>query len=253
MSSPTFTSLVPASGPVQARALIAGLKLAHDAPSQRPYTVVNMICSVDGRAAFGGVSRAFSDPGDRVIFHALRERVDAVLAGTTTMREERYGRLIAAPQGRERRIAAGASPEPLAVLISASGAIPLEIPLFAEADANVVVFSPQEPSLDSIQAKVHHEPLPAEREHPLADAMAVLRSDHGVETLLCEGGPSLFGSLLHERLVDELFLTLSPTLAGGDSGPTITSGPPLAPLAGLELRSVLQLGAALYLRYRLGG
>ena len=55
-----------------------------------------------------------------------------------------------------------------------------------------------------------------------------LRSDYGVRTLLCEGGPTLFGALLTEDVVDELFLTLAPKLAGGGSGPTITSGPELA-------------------------
>ena len=57
-----------------------------------------------------------------------------------------------------------------------------------------------------------------------------LTSDFGVRTLLCEGGPTVFGALLHEDLADELFLTLSPRLAGGGSEAAITRGPALPEL-----------------------
>ena len=62
----------------------------------------------------------------------------------------------------------------------------------------------------------------------LATVMRHLRNLHGVRTVLCEGGPTIFGALLQEDLVDELFLTLAPKLAGGGRGPTISSGPQLA-------------------------
>ena len=56
----------------------------------------------------------------------------------------------------------------------------------------------------------------------LTSALRHLRAEHGVRALLCEGGPTLMGALLHERLVDELFLTLAPQLAGGGTGPTMS-------------------------------
>ena len=136
---------------------------------------------------------------------ALRERVDAVLAGTGTLREEEYGRIIPDPERRARRVASGLAAEPLAVVISRSGRIPLEIPLFAEPDATIVVFAGRAPDLDGVAADVRHEPLAAGPE-ALPDAMARLSRDYAVRTLLCEGGPTLFAALLHADLVDELFL-----------------------------------------------
>jgi len=62
----------------------------------------------------------------------------------------------------------------------------------------------------------------------------------------------LFGSLLEEDLVDELFLSLSPTLAGGGTSPTITSGTELPALRGLRLSWLLERENFLYLRYLLG-
>jgi riboflavin biosynthesis pyrimidine reductase len=81
--------------------------------------------------------------------------------------------------------------------------------------------------------------------------MRRLRADYDVHTLLCEGGPTLFGALLREDLVDELFVSLSPKLTGGGNAPSITSGPELAQLQLLRLLWVLELESALYLRYSL--
>jgi riboflavin biosynthesis pyrimidine reductase len=237
---------------VDALSAIARLDPPDPGDGGRPHTIVNFVSSVDGRAAFDGRSRAFSDPGDRAIFHSLRERVDAVLAGTGTLREESYGRIIPDPERRQRRVAAGLRAEPLAVVISRSGELPLGIPLFSEPEAVVVVFADGSPRLDGVAAQVHHEPL-GHGEQGLREAMARLRLAHGVRTLLCEGGPTLFSALLHAGLVDELFLTLSPALAGGVSGPSITAGPPLEALAPLSLRGVLQHRHSLYLRYAVVG
>ena len=56
----------------------------------------------------------------------------------------------------------------------------------------------------------------------LTTMMRRLRSAYDVRSILCEGGPTLFGALLQEDLVDELFLSLAPKLAGGGMAPGIT-------------------------------
>src|SRR2546421_5403393 len=58
---------------------------------RRPYVVANMVSSVDGRATLGGRTKELSSEADRHLFHALREQVDAVMAGTGTIGLERYG------------------------------------------------------------------------------------------------------------------------------------------------------------------
>jgi len=79
-----------------------------------------------------------------------------------------------------------------------------------------------------------------------------LKERFGVRSLLCEGGPLLFAAMLRDAVVDELFLTLAPKLTGGGEGPSLTSGPELPELRGLELLWLLERRDALYLRYRLG-
>jgi riboflavin biosynthesis pyrimidine reductase len=75
-----------------------------------------------------------------------------------------------------------------------------------------------------------------------------LRADHGVRSVLCEGGPTILGALLVEGLVDELFLSLSPRLAGG-RGLGVVEGEALPEPAELERAWVLESEGMLFLRY----
>ena len=58
--------------------------------------------------------------------------------------------------------------------------------------------------------------------------LARLREDHGVRSVLCEGGPTLNTHLLAAGLVDELFLSVDPVLVGGEDALTIVAGRPPA-------------------------
>jgi riboflavin biosynthesis pyrimidine reductase len=89
----------------------------------------------------------------------------------------------------------------------------------------------------------------------LAVAIEVLR-ERGCPVILSEAGPSMFGSLVASRLVDELFLTVSPVLAGRAEATArlgLVEGVELVPqtrVAG-RLRSVRTHGSHLFLRYAL--
>jgi 5-amino-6-(5-phosphoribosylamino)uracil reductase len=243
-----FRRLIPDPAVVTSTELLAGLHFDDRAGDQRPYTAVNFVATADGRAAFQGRSVPLGDDADREIFLGLREHVDAVFAGTRTLRIERYGRMVSSAERRERRAQAGRRPEPLACVVTLSGEVPVEIPLFREPNAQIVIFSPRDPDLSGCAAQV--EVVRLDRgELTLTTVLRRLRADFGVRSLLCEGGPTVFGALLQERVVDELFLTLAPKLAGGGSSPTITSGPELPELLGLEIVWALERAHSLFLRY----
>jgi riboflavin-specific deaminase-like protein len=244
-----FRRLYPEAGSAELPAALEELMLAADAPAQRPYTIANFVSSVDGRATFQGRSGQLGDEGDRANFQALREQVDGVLVGTGTLRTERYGRLIREPERRRRREQHGLAPEPIACIVSRSGAIPTDIPLFSEPEAKIVVFTTGAIDANDLAAQVDVVRLDAD-ELTLTASMERLRSDFGIRTVLCEGGPTLFGGLLSEGLVDELFLTFASKLVGGGQGPPISSGPELSQLQQLRLLWALERGGTLYLRYR---
>jgi len=243
-----FRRLLPdPAADVEPSALLGELDWAARAPRERPYVVVNFAVTADGRAALAdGVSGGIGDDGDLELFRALRGAVDAVMAGTTTLAKERYGRLVRDPERRAARERAGLRPDPVAMVVTRSGRVPAEIPLFDAAEQRVLLYGPPGCPLPPGRADVT---LTALDPPALGPALADARARHGVRTLLCEGGPTVFASLLEAGLVDELFLTIAPKLAGGGPGPTITTGPGLDPALALRPGWVLERDGALYLRY----
>ena len=251
-----YDQLVPALAAGRtADDLLDEMFAALEPSGEMPYTLVNFISSADGRVTVKGRSGGLGDEGDRTLFHGLRERVDAVLAGPATMEHENYGRILGKAERRRRRLERGATAEPLACLMTRSGDVPTEIPLFAESEARVIVFAPSDAALrrrlDACPAQVELCALPHE-ELTFTMALKLLRRDYGVGTLLCEGGPTVFGALLAEGLVDELFLTLAPKLTGGGHGPSVTAGPELGQPATLTLRWLLERRQSLFVRYAIG-
>jgi riboflavin biosynthesis pyrimidine reductase len=243
---PRFKRLLPDGGTLDAGELLEAVPFGEHAPPERPYVVANFVSSADGRATYGGRSGKLGDDGDHDMFHTLREQVDAVLAGTGTIETEGYGRVTPDEERRARRVARGVDPEPIFVTVTRSGRVPREIPLFDVPEQRVVVFSGLPIAGWTPAAGVTVRTLTS-----LGDAIRALRQDHGVRSLLCEGGPHLLGALLHARLVDELFLTLAPKLTGG-GGPGVSEGGELpgGPRR-LTLLWALERESALYLRYAL--
>ena len=196
--------------------LLADVDFAGLAPPDRPYLVINMVASVDGRATLHGRTAELSSPADKQLFFALRRSVDAVLVGTGTLREERYGPLLR-----------DAEEQPLAIVCSRRGDFPDDIPLFTDRRSRILA---------------HTGPSPKE-------ALVRARSEHGVRSVLCEGGPTLNGALFAEDVVDELFLSISPLIADGPAPLTIVeAGGPGAPVP-LELVWVLEGDGMLFCRY----
>lgn len=207
-----------------------------------------MIASADGRAAVGGGTRGLTGPADRALFHGLRAQVDAVMAGAATAAVERYGPLVRDDAVRERRRAEGLEPVPLACLVSGRLRIPDDLPLLQDESSRALVITASEAELTGTAAAVDYLRAPGP---PIAlkPILGRLRSEHGVRSLLVEGGPAVNRALLEEDLVDELFLTVAPLLVGGDPLPIVAPGGRRPP-ARLELLWCLRAEDELFLRYR---
>ena len=209
-----------------------------------------MVSTADGRAAVDGRSAPISSPADREIFHGLRTQVDAVMVGCRTAAIERYGSIVKSPALSARREAERLDAHPLAVLVSNSLALEAaDVPLLADAAARVAVITSAEHEIEGAAAQITYVRTTA-GEGSLRPALERLRQEHGVGSILCEGGPSLFHALLREDLVSELFLCVSPMLVGGEPALDIVHGPALPEPADLRLISCHEAADALFLRYR---
>lgn len=241
--------IYPGGETLTAAAVMSGLGLRDLAPPRRPYVVVNFVASADGKATFEGRSGKLGGDADSALFHRLRTQADAVLVGSGTLRAERYGRIVRDPELRAAREAEGLAPDPLACVVSRSLSLPVDIPLFQDPEQRTIVFTSSDERLEGAGPGVTVERVRA-GELTMTSALEVLHDRHGVRSVLCEGGPTLFGALLGEELVDELFLSLAPRIAGGGEAPTIVEGMPLAELLELELVWVLEAEGELFIRYR---
>jgi riboflavin-specific deaminase-like protein len=239
--------LYPERGETTPEELASGLRLGEMAPPGRPYLVLNMVSTLDGKATLDWRTKGISSDVDRAVFHQLRTQADAVMVGAGTARTERYGRITKSEELREKRRSEGFEPDPLAVVISGRLDLPADLPLLQEPEQRVVIATASDAELLGVTAQVDY--LRVGDDLQLLGAR--LREDYGVRSVLCEGGPTLNSHLLAAGLVDELFLTLSPKLVGGAAALTIVAGRELLEPAELSPVWVLEADGELFTRWRI--
>ena len=250
MAERRLRRLIPEPADTTVEREIALLDFASLAHGDRPYVITNFVLTLDGHATIRGHSGPIGSDADTAVLVGLRTRVDAVMIGAGTMRAERYGRVVPDQAKRERREREGLPHDPLMVLVSGRLDLPWDAPLFTAGAGRVVVLTHSDadppPTATELRVARHEGAV------DLGRALAELRRE-GVRSVLCEGGPQLHAQLIDDGLVDELFVTHAPKLAGG-TGPGLVSG--LAEVERpLELAALLHEPATgeLFARYRTGG
>jgi riboflavin biosynthesis pyrimidine reductase len=237
--------LLPDPGPTTVSEQLEAYRPWEEPRQDRPLVAMNFVATVDGRATIEGRSGPIGSDTDTAMLAGLRTRFDAVMIGAGTMRVERYGRLVSRRETRERRQRDGLPPEPLMVLVSGRLDLPWEAPLFEEG-GEVMIFTASETEPPATAASV--EVVRHEGAVNFREALLHLRRERGVRALLSEGGPHVHEQMQAEGLVDDLFLTISPKLSGGEA-PRIVEGP-LPEVIGLELAWLLEENGELFARYR---
>jgi riboflavin-specific deaminase-like protein len=224
----------------------SNMRLGELGPPGRPYLGLNMVSSLDGKATIEWRTKGLSTELDRRLFHQLRTQVDAVMVGAGTLRAERYGRMTKSQELREKRIAEGRAPDPLAVIVSGRLDLPADLPLLNEPEQRVVIATGSDASLPGMGDQVEY----ARVGDDLPILMAYLDERHGIRSVLCEGGPTLNSYLFAGGLVDELFLTLNPKAVGGAAALTIVAGRELVEPAELTLVTLAEGDGDLFTRWR---
>jgi riboflavin biosynthesis pyrimidine reductase len=191
-------------------------------PNERPWLGLCMVASVDGSTVVDHRSEALSSDADRDVLLTLRSLADVIVVGAGTVRIEGYG----PPKKPGQRIG----------VVSRRGELDLSSPLFASGAGFLIMprSAPDRP-IETVRA--------GDDELDLTEALGQLDADF----VQAEGGPALNAALAAADLIDELNLTISPTLAGGD-GPRLTAG--AEPIFHrLQLAHVLEDEGFLFTRY----
>jgi riboflavin biosynthesis pyrimidine reductase len=215
-------------GAVQA---LADLYAYPDPMPARGWVRANMVSSLDGSATGGdGRSGSIGSAADKVVFSVLRGLADVILVGAGTVRAEGYRVPAPNPDFAERRAAAGQAPAPVLAVVTRSGDLSAVRALFAGADPAppnpALVVTTVTADLAALRrlAGADRVLVAGEESVEPVDAVAALVA-RGLGRVLLEGGPDLLGRTQAAGRLDELCLTLSPTLVTGP-GPRIAFGPP---------------------------
>ncbi|HMO59275.1 MAG TPA: dihydrofolate reductase family protein [Roseiflexaceae bacterium] len=218
--------------------------------ADRPYTFVNFVTARDGRVSFaepghagGGDISGFSAP-DRWVMALLRAGADAILMGEGTLHSEPDHLWTSAfifPDDAaafaELRSYLGHRPQPLHVFLSLEGRLDPAAAVFAQPDIQVVIATTEagrreaEARLRGCAARIDVLAL-GETGADLHQLTQILYRQYGIRSLLCEGGPRVYGAMLHAGLIDEEFVTLSPLIIGEHPGkprPSLVEGAGFAP------------------------
>lgn len=221
--------LIPDPGPITVSEQLEAYRPWEEAGEEQPRVGMNFAATVDGRATIDGRSGQIGSKTDTEMLVGLRTRFEAVMIGAGTMRVERYGPM-----------------KPLVVLVSGRLDLPWDAPLFTDPSGEALIFTASEAEPPETAATV--EVVRHEGAVNLREALRHLRRERGIRALLSEGGPHLHAQMQADGLVDDLFLTIAPKLAGGGA-PRIIEGP-LPGVAELELAWLLEENGELFARYR---
>lgn len=219
----------------------------------RPGVRLNFVASLDGAITIDGRSGGLAGDADRRAFRAMRAHADVILVGAGTARAEDYGPPRLPDDHVAARLARGAPALPRLAVVTHSLALDWGARMFAGAGEGarpLVVTHAGAPADARARAGAVADLVVAGDSS--VDLGAALRAlgERGVESVLCEGGPALSAGLAAAGLVDELCLTVSPRLVGGDAR-RLLDGPPTDGRAGaMRLHAVLEEDGFLFLRHR---
>jgi riboflavin biosynthesis pyrimidine reductase len=221
----------------------------------------NFVSSIDGIASIPGVPRSSAlisggEAADRFVMALLRAVADAIVIGAGTFRDHEgpWTHENAFPEAAERLAAlrgnVGPGGLPRLVVVTASG----DLGGSGSKLGDVVVITNSEGARRLGENAAEVVEVGEAGSIDMRQVIAWL-SEHGYGRILTEGGPKLMGEALKARVVDELFLTVSPAIVGGgeEPRPTLAAGVDLlsdAPLSG-RLLSIHRSDSYLFLRYSL--
>ena len=225
------------------------------ADGKRPFVTANFALTWDGRISTRrGTPADFSSKSDKRRLVEIRAQCDAVLVSAKTLAADNMSMGLPDPALRAARTARGQREYPLRVLLTNSGRIDPALRLFEKIFSPIVIFSTTRMPARTRAALAARADvwLHESTSVNLPAMLATLRTDYGVQRLVCEGGAQIFRALLTAGLVDELHVTLCPRIFGGERAPTLTGLPGafLPASIPLTLKKMEVIGGECFLRYR---
>lgn len=215
-----------------------GFSLPSDKKTELPYVIANFVETLDGIVSYnapgqtGGGAISGGKEQDKMVMGLLRARADAVIFGSSSLHvDTKHVRIpstiypaFSAEYETFRKQLGSRENLPMSVIMTASGEVDLSEPTFHRPGLRVIIATTKKgrdvlmqkelPSSTEVRVIEPQEGEATPKSISPRSVLALLARDYGVRVALYEGGPTLLASFLAEHLIDELFLTLAPQIAG---------------------------------------
>ena len=246
-------------------------RLAFPPHPGRAHIVGNFVTTLDGVVALnepghaGGGEISGFNQHDQMVMGLLRAMADAVIVGAGTLRSvpqhrwtDQYIYPPLTDAYQQLRSGLGKPVPPLNVIVTAHGEVSLDLPVFQSGAVPVLLVTTTQ-GVERIRAQrlppgIEVSALPSTGSLSARTILQAVNHVRQCEVILVEGGPQLMGDFFAGRLLDELFLTFAPQIAGRDGKverPGLVTGQRFAPEDSLwgTLVSVKRGGSHLFLPY----
>jgi riboflavin-specific deaminase-like protein len=233
------------------------LKMQRIERSDLPFVFVNFAMTADGKITTANRRvKAFGSRRDREHMLELRAEADAVMAGARTVDLNPVTMEPGGRKYRQHRINRGLAEYNLRVIVSGEGTVDLNAKIFVKKTSPIIILTSERAGpkrLEALRRRADDVQVCGKTEIDFERALRWLRAKWGVRRLLCEGGGELNSALFQAGLVNELHLTICPSIFGGKHAPTVADGRghrDLASATRLKLESCKRIGEELFLVYR---
>ncbi|MCA9827937.1 MAG: 2,5-diamino-6-(ribosylamino)-4(3H)-pyrimidinone 5'-phosphate reductase [Nitrosopumilus sp.] len=211
-----------------------------------PYVILSAATSVDGKIATRSGFSHMSSKQDSIRLHKLRSKVDAILVGKNTVLRDNPLLTVRHIKGKN----------PIRVVLDSKGSI--------SKNSNILQTSNKIPTIIAVSKIIPESNLKKLQRFPVeviitgkksVNIKSLLRklSDKKIETILVEGGGTVNWEFVKNNLFDELIVTISPFLIGGNSAVSFIQGKGFEEISKspkLQLKSTKRLKNHLVLKYK---
>jgi len=204
----------------------------------------NLAISLDGKiSSYSRPGTRFASAEDRKRMEELRADADAVLIGGGTNREDSNPLSVK-----------DAEKQPLNVVMTSSLNIPFPTKFFQNEDTKKLIYTTENYDQQKFKKISPYAEIVVFKGDSVDPASVVNDlAEKNINSLLIEGGGAIMFSFLKAKLIDEMFVTLCPTIFGGKDAPTLVEGEGFLPedAPSLELIEQKTVGNEIFLHYKL--
>lgn len=211
----------------------------------RPRVILSAAVSLDGKIATKNKDSTLSSKQDKIRFHKLRAKVDAILVGINTVKIDDPLLTVRYTKGKN----------PIRVILDSSGVISTKSKIIKTCHAIPTIIAVSQKISKKNLAKLGKYPLKiivaGQRKIDAKKLLKILQKQN-IKTILLEGGGTLNWEFIHKGLVDELIVTITPYVVGGKDATTLVEGDGFSKIANsqkLKLQSITRQKNEIVLYY----